>query len=74
MASYKKYSKYKNDASEYSLENHTRLITQDTMLQVAGLKRTKNMLLSKTMHLSTLNPYLIIIVFLFFITFTHLDL
>ena len=55
------------------MENHTRLITQNTMLHVAGLKRTKNMLLSKTMPLSTLNPYLISIVFLLFITFTYLD-
>ena len=29
----------------------------DTMLHVAGLKRTKNMLLSKTMPLSTLNKH-----------------
>ena len=37
--------------------NHTYLITQNTMLHVAGLKRTKNMLLSRNMPLSTLNPY-----------------
>ena len=70
---YKNYSTYKNDAQEYSSVNHSRLITQNTMLHVAGLKHTKNMLLSKIMPLSTLNPYLINIVFLLFITFTHLD-
>ena len=48
--------------------NHTRLITQNTMLHVAGLKRTKNMLLSKTMPLSTLNLHLINTVFSLFIT------
>ena len=46
------------------MENIEGFHKQDTMLHVAGLNRTKNTLLSKTMPLSTLNPYLISIIFL----------